>query len=788
MNEYLNPDRGARTNPKRTIPAPVDPSVCSGYNGPVIGNLRADKDGAHMKIKPLVRTALPGLALQLLLCSLAHGADLPAFPGAEGFGAGSRGGRGGKVFVVRTLEDYKRGGKQVIAGSLREACEAEGPRIIVFDVAGTIELKSALVLSKPFVTIAGQTAPGGGICLKNYGLKIVTHDVVVRYLRVRPGDTMKSELDSISVSAGSRDVIIDHCSASWSIDETLSVSGAGISNVTVQWCIISESLNDSFHKKGPHGYGSLVRTNGNISFHHNLYAHHRSRSPRPGTYGDGSILFDFRNNVIYQGGRGYTSKDPARVNYVANYIKATDIFSATKTTEMHSAGNLVEGKKGGEADPWSAVKGLEKKNRRAAPFPVAPVATDDARSAYRRVLYEAGASKPVRDAVDARIIEQVRSGKGRLIDSQKQVGGWPKLEPSYRDEEDKEWITWLRRDADGDGMRTNWERAYGLRPRSDSDTAEDPDGDGYTNIEECLNGTHPRVKEGAAARELELKVRAIPDELRRRLKLKPFYQKVLSLGAFPVVSSEKVSDYALLEAGYLIHQMLEGRDDILDAMARNKIRFTIMACDEFTTQVPEHSDLEPPKFWDKRARGLGATHGRPSVSCGEENLLRIDGDPYRAENILVHEFAHAMHNTGLDLVDPSFDGRLKAAYQAAMKKGLWKTKYAANNHHEYWAEGVQSWFNTNRPPDHDHNHVDNREELIEYDPGLAAIIREIFGYGEWRYSNPGDRDKPGHLAGYKVDPQKRFEWPAALVEGYKEYEKEQREKKKKKEAGKKKDG
>ena len=238
---------------------------------------------------------------------------------------------------------------------------------------------------------------------------------------------MKSELDSISVSAGSRDVIIDHCSASWSIDETLSVSGVGISNVTVQWCIISESLNDSFHKKGPHGYGSLIRTNGNISFHHNLYAHHRSRSPRPGTYGDGSILFDFRNNVIYQGGRGYTSEDPARVNYVANYIKATDIFSATKTTEMHSAGNLVEGKKGGEDDPWSAVRGLEKKNRRETPFPVAPVATDDARSAYRRVLYEAGASKPVRDAVDARIIEQVRSGKGGLIDSQTQVGGWPKL-------------------------------------------------------------------------------------------------------------------------------------------------------------------------------------------------------------------------------------------------------------------------------------------------------------------------------------------------------------------------
>ncbi|MFP6632946.1 MAG: pectate lyase, partial [Planctomycetota bacterium] len=368
---------------------------------------------------------MPGLILALLICSSSPGADLPAFPGAEGFGAGAKGGRGGKVFVVTTLEDYKGGKKNVVPGSLRQACDAEGPRIIVFDIAGTIELKNAIVLSKPYVTIAGQTAPGGGICLKDYGLKISTHDVVVRHLRVRPGDIMKRELDSISVSAGSRDVIIDHCSASWSIDETLSVSGAGITNITVQWCIISESLNDSFHKKGPHGYGSLVRTNGNVSFHHNLYAHHRSRSPRPGTYGEGSILFDFRNNVIYQGGRGYTAEDPARVNYVGNYIKATGVFSATKTTEMHAADNLVEGKEADAKDPWSAVKGLETKNRKAKPFPAAPVATDDAQSAYRRVLYECGASKPVRDAVDARVIEQVRTGKGGLINSQKQVGGWP---------------------------------------------------------------------------------------------------------------------------------------------------------------------------------------------------------------------------------------------------------------------------------------------------------------------------------------------------------------------------
>ena len=171
-----------------------------------------------METKHLSRTSrinlLPGLVLLLWTCGPAAAADIPAFPGAEGFGAGAKGGRGGKVFVVQNLEDYAGGEK--IPGSLREACEAKGPRTIVFDVSGTIKLKKTLSISEPFITIAGQTAPGGGICLRNYGLSVKTHDVVIRYLRVRPGDTMKRELDSISISTGSRDVIIDHCSASWS--------------------------------------------------------------------------------------------------------------------------------------------------------------------------------------------------------------------------------------------------------------------------------------------------------------------------------------------------------------------------------------------------------------------------------------------------------------------------------------------------------------------------------------------------------------------------------------------
>ena len=247
-----------------------------------------------------------------------------AFPSAEGFGAHAKGGRGGAVLFVKNLNDSG-------PGSLREAVEQKGPRTILFNVSGTIELESSLVISEPLITIAGQSAPGGGICLKNYGLSIKTSDVIVRYLRVRPGDEPGPAYkakgkgfspDAISISSGSRDVIIDHCSAGWAIDECLSVSGKGITKVTVQWCLISESLNDSFHPKGQHGYGSLLRTNGDVTFHHNIYAHHKSRSPRPGTYGEGSILLDFRNNVIYDS-VGYSAADPVRMNYIGNYIRSS---------------------------------------------------------------------------------------------------------------------------------------------------------------------------------------------------------------------------------------------------------------------------------------------------------------------------------------------------------------------------------------------------------------------------------------------------------------------------------
>ena len=367
-----------------------------------------------------------------------------------------------------------------VPGSFRAACAAAGPRIVLFRVSGTIPLKAQLSISEPFVTIAGHTAPGGGICLKNYGLGIVAHDVVVRHLRVRPGDDMgplmkqqgKSfETDGLSIGAPARDVIIDHCSVSWANDEVLSVSGAGITNITVQWCIISESLNSSFHHKGPHGYGSLLRTNGNVSFHHNLYAHHTSRSPRPGTYGEGCILLDFRNNVIYDSA-GYSAADPVRMNYVGNYIKRARKRAfevGGETTKLFAEGNVLEGS--GEL-----IANLKPVNKVEAAFPVAAVATDSARQAFERVLASSGATLPERDAVDQRVVKQAIEGSGGLIDSQANVGGWPALpSPAPPD------------DFDQDGMPDAWERGVGLNPQDPADAAGDLDHDGYTNLEEWLN-------------------------------------------------------------------------------------------------------------------------------------------------------------------------------------------------------------------------------------------------------------------------------------------------------------
>ncbi len=254
----------------------------------------------------------------------------------------------------------------------------------------------------------------------------------------------------------------------------------------------------------------------------------------------------------------------------------------------------------------------------------------------------------------------------------------------------------------------------------------------------------------------------------------PFYTRYISANGYPIVSSAAVNDYALVEAAHLVNLMLAKRPDVQEAMIKSGSRMAIIGSNEFTTDLPEWKWLGAPAldgqqakgvsardFWDARARGMGGSETDPYCSCGEENLLAYPGDPYAAECILIHEFAHNIHLRGMITVDPTFDIRLKASYQKAMSAGLWKGKYASVNHHEYFAEGVQSWFDNNREDDHDHNHVNTREELIAYDPELAEFCREVFGDTELRYSKPATRLKD-HLKGYDPSTAPTFEWPERL--------------------------
>jgi len=273
-----------------------------------------------------------------------------------------------------------------------------------------------------------------------------------------------------------------------------------------------------------------------------------------------------------------------------------------------------------------------------------------------------------------------------------------------------------------------------------------------------------------------------PAALVERFALDPFYEKCVDADGFPIVGSAYASDVALLEAAHLIDRMLSHQPALRAALIDSRTRFVVMARTEMTTDVPEHAHLRPTDYWDRRARGLGATPEAPAVSCGEENLLCLDGDPYAAENILIHEFAHAIHHTGLTRTDPTFDGRLYATFLKARGAKLWEGKYAATNRAEYWAEGVQSWFDTNRVNDHDHNHVDTRDELKEYDPGLAALCAEVFGEGDWRYAKPATRAVASHFEGYDAASATPFAWPADLPPLSKE-NREQHEKAKRRDDG-----
>jgi alpha-glucosidase len=220
----------------------------------------------------------------------------------------------------------------------------------------------------------------------------------------------------------------------------------------------------------------------------------------------------------------------------------------------------------------------------------------------------------------------------------------------------------------------------------------------------------------------------------------PFYAKFVSAEGIPILSSAKVPDEALLMAAEIVSRMLAGRPDLAEALVAGKVRIAVMAKDELTTDIPEHSRLRPKEYWDRRARGLGGTPFIPTTSCAEENLLGYQEDRYNGESILVHEFAHTIHEVGLARLDREFDSRLKKLFEQAGQKGLWQRTYAATNHKEYWAEGVQSYFDCNLqadPPDGNHNHVRTREQLQQYDPDLARLIAEVFRNNPWRWTPNG---------------------------------------------------
>lgn len=438
-------------------------------------------------VKPCV------LGLLAVACCIAVGevgasalADgpVPAFPGAEGFGASTPGGRGGKVLLVANLNDSG-------PGSMRAAVETRGPRIVVFRVAGTIDLRSPLRITEPYLTIAGQSAPGDGIALRNYGIVLAdgVHDVIIRHLRVRPGLGGNGEPDGIGLYAGGkgpiRNVIIDHCSISWAVDENIGMGG--VEDVTIQWCIIAEGSMKGHHK-GPHSMGLLCGGKDRcrrVSIHHNLFAHNNQRNPR---FQGGR--FEFVNNVVYNWGQiaGHLTWAP-RANFIGNFYRPGPssrrdryAIETDGPCPLYVAGNISPRRPDGRGDEWAIVgawgKPADRSARRLRPWPPAPIpiTVHSAEEAYRLVLEGAGATLPRRDPVDRRVVDEVRRGTGGLgIRSD-----YPPLDGTPP------------ADRDSDGMPDWWEEDFGLDPLDGWDAYGDPDADAYTNIEEFLNATDPK--------------------------------------------------------------------------------------------------------------------------------------------------------------------------------------------------------------------------------------------------------------------------------------------------------
>lgn len=413
--------------------------------------------------------------------------DIPAFPHAEGFGAYSMGGRGGKVIFVDNLNDDG-------AGSFRAAVMDPEPRIVIFRVSGTIDLKSRLYITSPYLTIAGQTAPGDGICLKRYPLQIrETHDVIIRGIRVRPGNLSGDNVDAIELRRCQK-VIIDHCSASWSLDEILNTTHNN-EYITVQWCIFSEALNIA-----DHGFGATIGGERN-SYHHNLFVHNAGRVPSIGGDEDEVTEWvDFRNNLVYNWDHRSCDGKPRTINFAGNFYRpgpATNSSVRRRLVRIDNAekygysalwyieGNTIDLYPVLSADNWFGAVDYEEgssmeKNRAYFPFENFNYRTRDPRQAKDEILEHAGVTVPRRDAVDLRIIEETRNweptfGDG-IIDSVEQTGGWPEL------------LTYdVPADTDNDGMPDEWEIQEGLTINDPSDRYGIKEGEVYDNLERYLN-------------------------------------------------------------------------------------------------------------------------------------------------------------------------------------------------------------------------------------------------------------------------------------------------------------
>ncbi|WP_297094454.1 T9SS type A sorting domain-containing protein [uncultured Draconibacterium sp.] len=469
-------------------------------------------DNTTRRLSPVkfLKTIFNLLLLLLILVPTQAQDKLPAFPGAGGFGKYTTGGRGGQVIFVTSLEDNLQ------EGTLRYAVNQTFPRIVVFKVSGTIQLQSALKITNNDITIAGQTAPGDGITLRDYPVKIQADNVIIRYMRFRMGDEALQEDDALG-GRYQKNIIIDHCSMSWSTDECASFYNN--ENFTLQWSILSESLRISVHEKGTHGYGGIWGGE-KASFHHNLLAHHDSRNPRfcGSRYSDRAEyeLVDFRNNVIYNWGANTAyAAEGGSYNLVNNYYQAGPASSNKSRIiqpyadngnndqpagiygTFYIVGNITTASDQVTQDNWDGVNmhstfstyapGVTKDDIKSdSEYETGEVITHSAEEAYLKVLDFVGASLAY-DSVDTRIIAETATGtvtftdggngsSNGLIDTQGAVGGWPLLKSNDAPD-----------DTDEDGMPDDWETAQGLNPNDPADAKLTTVDGIYPNLEVYIN-------------------------------------------------------------------------------------------------------------------------------------------------------------------------------------------------------------------------------------------------------------------------------------------------------------